>query len=757
MGYFLIDRGRPALEAALGYRAPLLRRLGRALRGRPTALYLGTIFGLAALFLIGVGFYAGKVGARAWLPAVLLLAFIPLLSVANSLVTTLLTRVVPPSVLPKLDFSDQVPASSRTMIVIPVLLTGKREIEQLLAQMEQHYLGNTDPHIDVGLLSDFADAAKETMSTDDGLLARAVNGVEALNRRHGTASRQPFYLFHRRRLWNPSEGVWMGWERKRGKLDEFNRLLRGDEETSFVKVVGETATLGDVRYVITLDADTELPPGSAQRLIGALAHPLNRAEFDPAGGALTAGYTILQPRTEISPVAATRTPFSRIFSGDTGIDLYTLAVSDVYQDLFGEGIYVGKGIYDVDAFHRALAGRVPENHLLSHDLFEGIHGRAALVSDIVLYEDYPAAFLAQAQRQHRWIRGDWQLLPWLGRRVPAADGGRLQTALSAIDRWKIADNLRRSLLMPTALLLLVAGWLWLPGAPLVWTLAALAPLLLPLLIDLTAWVVGSVRAWTWYGFGESMRAPALRALLSIVFLPHAAFLALDAIVRTLRRVYVTHRHLLEWTTSAQTARLMRRRSRSFAPWMQTIEAPIFALVTGGALIWWAPRVLPLALPFLVAWLVAPLVAARISRMSDQPRPVLTSEDAQQLRNLAKRTWLYFEHFVGPEDNWLPPDHFQEAPLGVVAHRTSPTNIGLMLLATAAAYDFGYESLLSVAVRLRNTFSTLDELERHQGHFLNWYATQSLQPLAPRYISMVDSGNLAACLIALQRSLIDMTT
>ena len=621
VGYYLVGDGRPALEKRIGYRRGMLRRLGQALIQRPTALYLGTIGLLTLLFMAAIGGYAWQVtDASVWMSAAILaITLLPLVSVAVPLVNSLVTRFSSPSLLPKLDFSERVPADSRTIIVVPAMLTNRAEVDQLLQQAEQHHLGNMDRHIDIALLTDFADAAQASMPGDDALIAQAAEGIDGLNRRYGDGERQPFYLLHRERRWNPAEAVWMGWERKRGKLDEFNRLLRGDRETSYTTCVGRIENLTDVRNVITLDADTELPPGSAHRLIGALAHPLNRPEFDAETGSVTAGYTILQPRTEIGPALANRTRFSRIFSGDTGIDLYTLAVSDVYQDLFREGIFVGKGIYDVDAFMRTLHDRVPENSLLSHDLFEGIQGRAGLVSDIVVYEDYPASYLVQARRLHRWIRGDWQLLPWLGHSVPHAVAGRIRSTFSTIDRWKIADNLRRSLLMPAILMLLVIGWLWLPGSLLLWTGIALAPLLVPLVISFVTWLTQAIGNGTWDGLSQALRYPMLRTLLNIAFLPHSAYLAVDASLRTLIRVYVTRRRLLQWTTAAQTARIFQHRNGPANAWAQMIDSPLAAIVIFGAVAWLNPAALPVALPFLLAWFLAPQIAYMVSRQQTPQR------------------------------------------------------------------------------------------------------------------------------------------
>jgi len=772
VGFYLIGRGREKLEAVLGFRPRGWERARRWMLDHPTPVYLGSIAVITALVLSGVLVYACRAEGGAWpLAAVALLTLLPASVVGISLVNVILTRALPPRVLPKLDFGDGIPSDCRTMVVVPALLSSDDEVDYLLRQLELHYQGNADPQVGFAILSDFADAPEKRMPEDDRLLQRAKEGVRRLNRKHSGAGsgekERPFYLFHRERLWNPKESRWMGWERKRGKLVEFNRLLRGEEETSYVLKMGDLDFLSEVRYVITLDADTVFPLDAGHRLVGTLAHPLNQAEFqaDRAreessalgdGQRLVAGYTVLQPRTEVKPTAVTQTWFSRIFAGDAGLDLYTRAVSDVYQDFFGEGIYIGKGIYDVDAFERSLRGRVPENALLSHDLFEGVHGRAALVTDVVLFEDYPPTYLSYARRKHRWVRGDWQILPWLLPRVPHAGEGTIPNTLSTLDRWKILDNLRRSLRSPAIFALLVAGWLCLPGSPLVWTLIALLASALPLVTGAVREIARRLSGAQPGESGSAIRGElgkeAARWLLSLTFLPYESILMVDAVGTTLVRLTISRKRLLQWTTAAHTVRLFGRKSKIGLLWRKMGGGPVLGLILTGALIWIRPMVLLLAAPFLLSWLLSPWIAATISRPLRREKPSLSGEDRRLLRRLARRTWLYFERFVGPDDHWLPPDHFQEDPRGTVAHRTSPTNVGLMLLSTLSAYDMGYIGLMELSLRIGDAFDSLDELERYRGHFLNWYDTRDLSPLAPRYVSTVDSGNLAASLAALRQGL-----
>jgi cyclic beta-1,2-glucan synthetase len=755
VGYYLLDKGRDQLEASLGYGLPWHERLSRWLLGHPTLVYLGGISVSMVLVLSGLVLYAhAKGGTLAQLIGVSLVALLSTSSMAVSVMNWLVTRTVPPRLLPRLDFSEGIPAECRTMVVIPALLTDAEEVESLIHQLEVHYLGNTDPHLHFALLTDFGDAEQKYMPGDEALLDQAERGVQVLNKEYGQQGVGPFYLFHREREWNPGEELWMGHERKRGKLVAFNRLVRG-EESSFTVQIGALEVIPEIRYVITLDADTLMPREGARKLIATLAHPLNRAEFAPGTNDVVAGYTVLQPRVEIKPTSGDLSLFTRIFSGDTGLDLYTRAVSDVYQDLFCEGIFAGKGIYEVSTFERSLEGRVPDNALLSHDLFEGIQGRAGLVTDAVLYEDYPSHYLAHTRRLHRWVRGDWQLLPWLFPKVPHAGGGRIANKLSLIDRWKILDNLRRSLLAPALFTLMVAGWLWLPGEVWVWTLAGVMVLALLVFTSMFTVLRETLRGEPLMGAVQSVWTVTLRWLLALVFLPYETLIMVDAIATTLYRMTISRKRMLQWTTAAHTLRLFGRTMKVGVMWQQMGSATIVAgILTALVLLLHLPSFV-VAAPLLVVWMLSPLVAYWISRPIPRKQEELAEDQCRELRRLARRTWLYFEQFIGPDDQWLPPDHFQEDPLGIVAHRTSPTNMGLLLLSTLAAYDLGYLGSLDLMLRLRPTFETMSRMEQYQGHFMNWYDTHSLRPLPPRYISTVDSGNLAACLQTLRQGCLGM--
>ncbi len=753
-GYYLISRGRPILERELGYHLPVGRRLLRAALSGATPGYLTTIAVVTAL-LVALPLAAAHASGTSLGALVLLgfLAMVPASDLSVALVNRAVVRLVGPKALPRLELSDGVPPDLRTIVVVPVLLTSEAAIEAHVDHLEIHFLANPDGEIHFALLSDWIDAPAETMPEDDRLLAAAAAGIAGLNARHGPAPTggARFLLLHRRRIWSAGERKWMGWERKRGKLDELNHLLMGARDTTFTRVGGRTPQVPrGVRYVITLDADTRLPRGAATRLVGTMAHPLNRPAFDARAGRVVAGYAVLQPRiTPTIPTDRGTSLFQRIFAGPAGIDPYATATSDVYQDLFGEGSYTGKGIYDVAAFTAALEGRVPENSLLSHDLFEGIFARAGLVTDIELFEEFPTDYEVAAGRQYRWARGDWQLLPWIVK--GDVIGGTRGTWIPLIGMWKIADNLRRTLSPPTAWLTLVAGWVLPHGAPLAWAAFVLATIALPALLPALAEVVparsGISKRTHLRGLARSFALAASQIALAITFLAHQAWLMGDAIARTLVRLYLTRRRLLEWTAAAQAESELSRDVTGVYRRMRGALVLTAAAVV--LLILVRPGSAGLAAPFLVLWALSPLAARWVSR---PPRPLPTQafshSAARLLRSTARRTWRFFEAFVGPDDAFLPPDNFQEDPKPVVAHRTSPTNIGLYLLSIVSARDFGWLGILDTLDRLEATLATMRRLERFRGHFYNWYDTGALRPLEPRYVSTVDSGNLAAHLLAL---------
>jgi cyclic beta-1,2-glucan synthetase len=760
VGFYLIDKGRPDLERVVHVRGSLRRSLTQTVRRCPIFYYVSSLLVLtaatASLVLQPVSLF-GWQDWRVWL--LLALGIIGASQMAVALVNLLTNVMVGPHLLPRLDFSKGIPAASRTMVVIPTLLTKPPAVTDLLEGLELRYLGNHDPNLFYALLTDFRDAAEPLQPDDADLLSLARDGVQSLNARYSPEGVTIFYLFHRPRVWNLHDRLWMGYERKRGKLEQFNALLRGGPRDPFSEIIGDLSILPTIRYVLTLDTDTGLPRDAARKLIGTMAHPLNRPWFDPSTGRVVEGYAILQPRTPIGLLAANRSRFAQLSAGEAGIDPYTREVSDVYQDLFAEGSYVGKGIYDVDAFQQATAGRFPENLILSHDLVESGYARSALVSDVELHEDHPSSFAAEMSRRHRWIRGDWQIAGWLLPRVLGPANHRRPNTLTALGWWKIFDNLRRSLVPPALLLLLLGGWMMTPQPIGFWTLFVLLLCLLPVLLSTFGDVVRKPRERAWglhlgvvlKSLGRQLAEVGLR----LSTLPYQAVINLDAILVSGGRMLFTRRGLMLWHTPGYAR---RNGLTTLADYLQEMwVAPLFAVAGLVGLALMHPGELVVSGPVLLLWLVSPLVGWWISQplVADQP----SLSDAQQtfLRGLARQTWRYFEVLVNAEEHWLPPDNIQEGPPPVVASRTSPTNIGMALLANLAASDFGYLSTDQLLDRTDKTLTTMEGLERYRGHLYNWYDTRTLKPLSPHYVSSVDSGNLTGALFTLRAGLLELKT
>ena len=753
-GYHLIAEGRPAFERAIGFHVTIRGWLVRANTTVGIWGYIGAVAIVTAVVLALILSWVTVPGASWCFWVLALLALVPASDAAMALVNCGATNRFRAVTLPGLELLDGVPATLRTMIVMPALLTSPAAIAGLVKRLEVHHLANSDGDLCFALLSDWTDSTAESEPGDDELLGVAVKEIAVLNRRYGMApSGDRFLLFHRRRLWNEGQGKWIGWERKRGKLHELNRLLRGATDTSFVSVDGQRPFVPNgVRYIIILDADTRLPRDAAKRLIGKMAHPLNRPTLDPGSCRVIDGYAVLQPRVTPSlPVDREGSLFQRVFSNTRGMDPYACAVSDVYQDLFGEGSYCGKGIYDVDLFEAALAGRIPENTLLSHDLLEGIFARAGLVSDIELIDEFPARYDVAVARQHRWARGDWQLLPWILGRGAAPSGERRRRSIPLVGLWKMIDNLRRSLSAPAISLALVGGWTLPFASAERWSAFVLTtmaiPALLPFLTGIVPRRLGLSQRIHLRAVGADLTLALAQTALLVTFLADQAWTMTDAILRTLFRLLVSRRNLLEWVTAAQ-AKVSPQ--LDLAGYYRQMAGGVGLAVVAASFVAWAkPSSWPVAVPFVLLWLLSPAVARWISRQSAASAlGPLSISDRQTLRLIARRTWRFFETFVTTADHMLPPDNFQEDPLPVVAHRTSPTNIGLYLLSVAAARDFGWIGVRETADRLEATLGSMKALERYRGHFYNWYGTLDLRPLEPKYISSVDSGNLAGHLIAL---------
>lgn len=755
IGYYLIDKGLTQIEKEFGFRPHFLESINRLILTFPTTVYLGLATFLTLLLVTLLVTTAAYFGAS--LPILIafgLLSIIPASDLALSITNWDFTLLIPPRVLPQMETSLGIPETAKTMVVIPTILSRETVTSELLEKLEIYHLANKDENIFFALLGDFADSSTEETAEDLAILESAQRKINELNDLYPNK----FYLFHRRRQWNESEEKWMGWERKRGKLEEFNSLLRGSENTSFTVATAEVSFLKQIIYVITLDSDTQLTRDSARKLIGIAEHPLNRPYFDEKLQRVTKGYGILQPRISISLTSSSKSYFSRILSGNKGIDPYTTASSDIYQDLFGEGSFTGKGLYDVDAFAMSLKNRVAENTVLSHDLFEGLYARCGLVTDIEFLDDFPTHFDSFVQRSHRWVRGDWQISDWVFPTVRNPWKEKKSNDLPIISRWKIFDNLRRSLVAPTIFLWLLAVWTIIPGSPFLFTLFILFEVGFPIYANLQMNLSAQTRGLAWMSHFSSVwsnfRTNSLQVLLAIVVIANQAYSKTDAIIRTHYRRKFSEKNLLEWKTAAKSENEAEHSQESYFRLMWV--GMLLSLIGLALVIWLRPNALPIALPFILLWLLAPIIAYRLSLPLKTKQFHLLEDDMKMARMIARRTWRFFETFVGDEDNWLPPDNFQEDPQPKIAHRTSPTNIGLLLLSTVSAYDFGYIGTLELSERLGFTFGTLEKLEKYRGHFYNWYDTQTLSPLNPRYISTVDSGNLAGHLLAVKQSVLEIS-
>ena len=751
VGYYLIGEGEPLLCQKVGCKPDLVQSSRALLRRHPDEFFLPGIailtFAIITLILL-------------WLtppyttPELLLLSMLILVLPASQsavqLMNYIVTAVLPAQILPKLDFSEGIPDEFLTLVAVPTLLLNEKQVRGLVDDLEVRFLGNHDPNVHFALISDLPDS-DQPATEDSPLIDLCSSLIQELNEKYAGQNMGSFFLLHRHRVYNPREKGWMGWERKRGKLMDLNRLLRGQYDSFPIKV-GDTSILPRVQFVLTLDSDTELPRGAAHRMIGTLAHPLNRAIVDPQKNIVVSGYGILQPRVGVSVQSTARSRLAAIYAGETGFDIYTRAFSDAYQDLYGEGSFTGKGIYEVDTVLRVLARRFPRNALLSHDLIEGAYARSGLASDIEVIEDYPSHYSAYNRRKHRWMRGDWQIVQWLTSEVPDESGARVHNPISLVSRWKILDNLRRSLVEPATFLLLLFGWLIPTGRPVRWTIATVCILFIPVWFQLIFGVIKAIveeRSATAREAVSNFYASNFTVLLTFVFLAHQMLLSFDAVIRALVRRLLTRERLLEWETAAQAETGTRR-----TPLDRYLDLmPLIALAVA-AVIWLIrpSSVLP-AVPILALWGGSKLVSIWLNESPTPADIAFPRRDIQFIRNSALHTWRYFAEYSTEEHNWLIPDNVQEQPPALAA-RFSPTNVGLLLNARQVACELGYLTVPELADLTERTLRTLSSIPKHGGHLLNWYDTRTLEPLPPQFVSSVDSGNLLASLWTLQQGCLD---
>ncbi|MEO7765840.1 MAG: glucoamylase family protein, partial [Ferruginibacter sp.] len=755
VGYYLIDKGLKRIlkqvKPKVGKRAYCRNLANRS----PLLVYLGGIFVLTGLFTWLLFIKADYEGLNGF--PLLFLALVILLATSRlglSIVNWISTVLARPHLLPRMDFSKGIPEPYRTMVAIPTILSSLSEIDDLIEGLEVRFLANRDVNLHYALLTDFKDAFTETLPEDEMLLQTARSRIVELNKKYDRLSNDTFFLFHRPRKWNANDKIWMGYERKRGKLAEFNALTRGAGKEYFSLIVGDEAIYTSVKNIITLDTDTQFPRETGWKMVATMAHPINHAKYNEKKGRVTEGYSILQPRVSNSLPGNNSSIYARIHGNEPGTDPYTKATSDVYQDLFREGSFIGKGIYDIDTFENALENRFPPNRILSHDLLEGCYARAGLMSDVQLYEAYPSSYLVDMKRRHRWIRGDWQIASWILPFVPGVAKGFHRNPLSLFSRWKIFDNIRRSLVPLSLLLLFLFGWIFSP-APWFWTLAVTLIIVVPSIVNLIwqlCWKPADVLFVQHLIYSlKSASNYFVQHLLDLICLPFEVFSNTDAIVRTLVRMMITRRNLLQWNPYSGGRQKKDSLDQAFyTMWF----SPFFSIIVFAYLVVYkSPLTVAIALPILILWIVSPLLVWWVSHSFKGRKIELSKDEVTYLRKLGRKVWAFFEDFAVEADNWLPPDNYQLEPVDRIAHRTSPTNIGLALLCNLTAYDFGYIGPRQVVDRTNNTINTLLRMERYRGHLYNWYDTQTLMPLAPRYISTVDSGNFAGHLITLKQGLI----
>ncbi len=759
VGYYLIAQGITQLEQRQKGKVRQQTKILRILNTRPGTFYI-LFNGVLTLLLITIALlYANMYTKSYWIPMMLLTMFavaIPASEIAISIVNWIVVKIQKPAVFVRLDLLDGIPVDMKTIVVIPAILSDEKRVAQLIATMENHYIANSEENLYFALIGAFKDFGEADADDDLKILKATFDGITALNKTYASNSKEIFYFYHRVRKYNPTDGNWTGWERKRGALMEFNDILLGNTDTSFTFYSNITLPAKDIRYVITLDADTVLPMGMAKNMIATMAHPLNVPIIDSNRGIVSEGYGLMQPRVSFDVDSSNRSVFARVYTGQEGIDPYASAISDVYQDLFGEGIFTGKGIYDLHTFQAVLKDAIPVNAVLSHDLLEGSYVRAALVNDLELVDSYPSKYNAYIARMYRWIRGDWQLLPWLGRKPYNRNNEKTKNALSSLSKWKIIDNLRRSLVSSAIMVLLFLGFSILPGVSLFYVLFAGLTLSIPLLLALidrikTGTILQLPMRRHIAGF-FGLKASVSQIVLRFIFLAYQSHIALSAICVTLTRVLVTKKNMLEWVTSADAE---KNQDNSLKSYLRSIfPSTLYGVALALLAFRFKPESLPLSLAILLVWTFAPFMAYWISRDNIIETPRLTETDSLELRKTARRTWRYFEEFANIKNNGLAPDNYQEDPPRGIAYRTSPTDIGFGLLANVTARDFGYITTEQLFEHVNFTVKTLERMDKWQGHLYNWYDTRTLKPLEPLYVSTVDNGNYVAYLMTLIQGLED---
>ena len=662
IGYYLIDEGYNELVKALGVERFKTKSATRA------NIYIKSIYIVTALLSALFGVWLYNIASDIILSTIIaVLSIIPISEIWLQILNYILVKIVKPKNIPKLDFQEEIPKEYSTIVAIPTIINSKQKVQELMHKLEVYYLANKTENLYFILLGDCTTSKSEKESFDEEITSEGIKCSKKLNNKYAKNLIPKFYFAYRNRTWNSGEKSFLGWERKRGLLCQFNSFLINGNNTFRVNTL-EGINL-NIKYVITLDVDTCLPLDTAQQLVGAMAHILNEPEIE--NGAVVKGHAIIQPRVGIDLESSRKTVFSKIFAGEGGTDFYANAISDVYQDNFDEGIFTGKGIYDLKVFNKVLEKQIPENTVLSHDLLEGSYLRAGLASDIVLIDGCPAKYNSFMQRLHRWVRGDFQLIGWLKQKIKIGDS-KINNPLNKLSKFKILDNLRRGLVPVFALILIIIGlFLKIPNT----FLLGLICILFPSILDLGNYIVfrkneANVAYKNIVKTIGNLTASILRGLLELLFLPNKAERVLDAVIKSIYRLKISKQNLLEWITSEEAEKQAKTSAISYFKNMK------LNFVLGLVLIAWGVTFSNIVtVLFGIAWTVAPYVACIISKERIK-KEELNLEDKEYLIKIGKKTWDFFKDNINEKNNYLPPDNYQEDRKEKVATRTSPTNIGL---------------------------------------------------------------------------------
>lgn len=727
IGYYLIDDGIRELNKELGSRVNIKNKFNQNI------FWFINVFGTLAIVLmvLFIGYSSGIEYERYQYILAGIILVIPSSEIVVNIINWVTCKRVPMRHVPKIDLKNGIDENQKSIVIIPTIINSITGGKKLVEKLEVIYLSNKEDNLYFAILSDFPDSDKDIKENDKIINDSMIKEISKLNRKYCINTGDKFFFLNRKRIYNSHEGVFMGRERKRGKIMEFIALLKGEEKNHTFNVISSSIKeLKNAKYIITLDTDTLMPRGVVKKLIGAMIHPLNRAVYEE--NVVKRGYTIMQPKVSISLESKNKSEFSKIFGGECGVDGYSTAYSDTYQDLFGEGSFTGKGIIDIDVFYSVLKDEIHENRVLSHDLLEGCYTRSALVTDCELIDNYPSSYLASAKRLHRWIRGDWQLLPWL-----------FSSKLSMLSKWKIFDNLRRSLLAPSLMIGLgIALFSFRRGIEV--TVILFLALIMPILFTVTDFVVTPKNKLI--GTMKTLR----QIVLIMSFIPYQTYITIGAILKALFRLFISKNHLLEWQTAEDAEKSVKNTIGYYYEkmWFSVIAGAVFIVLSFNSSL-----ILGVIISILsIIWILSPLLAYRISKIHKEEKIDLSDNDRDYLRCISRRTWAYYEDFVNSENNYLAPDNYQEKPYKGVANRTSPTNIGMGLISNIVAYDLGYITFGEVIDRIENILEGMNKLEKYKGHYLNWYDTKTAMPLWPRYVSTVDSGNLLSYLWIVKETL-----